>query len=366
MKTVNIAVYIDAQYVRHMGVMLRSAAKQLAAGWCLRVYVMHDEAEPLDDALLVREIGHLPNVSAVRVPFDARPHAQHFISRQNIPPATYIRLFAGELLPPEVNRVLLLDCDVVVAGDLSHLWQRDLDGNIALAVPDANLTVVGLADCGMFRTLGVGPQRPYFNAGVLLVDLDLWRAEAVGSRAFDLCRRHQGAFGWADQCLLNAALAGRWQVIGPEWNLQTGHFTASFRKAFLFDRQQLAKAKALPMIVHFTEPLKPWHAGCPHPLGHLYFEHTTELPPKDAGRPAGVLASAAATNFKAKHLFRRIKALRRLALPTGGEILDLGLYLLSESLRRPWYPLLGALSATRNLPALAKSWRETLPATKTS
>src|SRR5262249_44225277 len=92
------------------------------------------------------------------------------------------KLFIVELLPPDVHRVLYLDCDIIVRGDVEGLWNYDLYDSVVGAVEDPNMHYK--------EKLGLLPGQPYFNAGVLLVDLDRWRAGRVGPRALNFLHSH--------------------------------------------------------------------------------------------------------------------------------------------------------------------------------
>ena len=133
----------------------------------------------------------------------------------------YFRLLLGEALPAP-GRAIYLDADTVVNGDLGELWRRDLGGATAGAVVDY------LPRCrdavANWRELGIDGDAPYYNTGVLLVNVDAWRSEEVGPRAFACCRKNadhlfaQSQFAQNDQFGLNVVLQGRWHTLGSLWN----------------------------------------------------------------------------------------------------------------------------------------------------
>lgn len=49
----------------------------------------------------------------------------------------FSRLFIGDVLSDDIERVLYLDCDTLVVSSLSELWNMDLNGNIISALSDA-------------------------------------------------------------------------------------------------------------------------------------------------------------------------------------------------------------------------------------
>lgn len=188
--------------------------------------------------------------------------------------AAYTRLALAEALP--LRRVIYLDSDVIVRHDLTQLWATDLSGAVLGAVPD-----VAFADR---ERLGFSSTAPYFNSGVLLIDLDRWRQENVGAQILAWAQANPERMSWSDQCAMNWVLQGRWRALDPTWNMQAQQFGGSTRWGFRFDRRQ----KGDPAIVHFTMPNacgrlsdaegKPWRFLCEHPWRHSYIRTLARTP----------------------------------------------------------------------------------------
>ena len=104
-----------------------------------------------------------------------------------LPWITFIRLWMCEVIPE--SRVLWLDVDTIVDKDLTDLWNTDLEDNIVAGVLDQGYTCY--------------PQitRFYINAGVLLMDLDKWRALKYNNRSRYLVNVKAWQFG--DQDIIN-------------------------------------------------------------------------------------------------------------------------------------------------------------------
>ena len=62
------------------------------------------------------------------------------------------------------------------------------------------------------------PDDPYFNSGVLVLDLEEWRTEQHGKRVMDFIRANGAHCPWLDQDALNAVFRGRWKPLGSRWN----------------------------------------------------------------------------------------------------------------------------------------------------
>jgi len=158
--------------------------------------------------------------------------------------SAYARLLLPELLP-DCDRILYLDCDLLVDADLRPLFYAPLDGMLVGAVPETHTPTLG-------KTVPVHlltPEealRPTFNSGVLLLDLaglrdsdivDQIRALPVDFYAF-----------FVDQGALNYVLRGRWKKLPARWNRQ--HFVT---ENFSLYRDHPGS------VWHFIGKIKPWH-----------------------------------------------------------------------------------------------------------
>jgi len=128
---------------------------------------------------------------------------------------TYARLLLDRLLP-DAKRAIYLDADTLVLTDLRRLWSTPLRGAPVGAVVDG-------VSPALRANEGALPGRPevprYFNAGVLLIDLERWRAAGVSAAATDYILRHPNS-PYSDQDALNIALDGAWAELDCRWNCQ--------------------------------------------------------------------------------------------------------------------------------------------------
>ena len=165
--------------------------------------------------------------------------------------AASLRLLLPELLP-ELDRILYLDCDIVVRQDLSKLWEEtDLADNYLAAVYEA--AIEGQAD--RFRALGCDPAK-YFNSGFLLMNLAKMRAEKVSEKLLEACRVPYLEF--PDQDALNQVCRGRVLPLSPLYNSIRTFFIPKYRPDF--ERQYgpgLWEKVRREATIHYTGG-KPW------------------------------------------------------------------------------------------------------------
>jgi lipopolysaccharide biosynthesis glycosyltransferase len=161
--------------------------------------------------------------------------------------------------------VIYLDADIVVTGDLSGLWDVEMNGNLALAVPDAYAQAFHLGRMSRvpFReNIRFDLQTPYFNAGALVVDLEGWRRENVGARALRYVQDYGGDLTFRDQDALNCALQGRWGALGPTWNFHELPDCLFLWDGRFYSREDLRESVSNPKVIHFIARGKPWTRWC--------------------------------------------------------------------------------------------------------
>ena len=109
---------------------------------------------------------------------------------QNVVIAYYYRLLMAEILPQEISKVIYLDADMVVLGDLQELWDMDMEDSFVLAATNGNSlsTAPGLSN---YEQLGLDSNAAYFNAGLLVANLDKWREANLTTKFFDFFVKNQ-------------------------------------------------------------------------------------------------------------------------------------------------------------------------------
>jgi lipopolysaccharide biosynthesis glycosyltransferase len=216
-------------YARGIAVAMRSALAQLSPSCHADVYILdtglsHSSRVRLERVFCSsRQSGELQFVPVVA-------EIERLPSSERFPVSVYAKLLLPELLPPAVTRALYLDADLLVKGDLSPLFTIDLGGAVVGAVRDAY----------------VQSTRPYLNAGVLVVDVTAWRADALTSRVLGYAAAAGDQLRWADQDALNVVIDD-WHELGAEWNLQL--------------RNASSPPDRPAVVLHFVGP-KPWDHRC--------------------------------------------------------------------------------------------------------
>jgi len=228
-----------------LATVLRSIVEANRSGWPVEFHVLSDG---FAEATKERVRDSLPKGSAsIRwIPVNILLF-QEFWTRDDVSKMTYARLLIPKVFPDTVSKVLYLDTDILVLDDLTPLWETNLDGAILGAVLDNLDPHFKSGKPGYEEAPRVGN---YFNAGVLLIDLDRWRKEQVSEKALAYMNNHPRT-PFMDQDALNFVCDGHWKRLDQRWNFHDC-WSTSISHLSLCNR---------PGIAHFVSIMKPWNAS---------------------------------------------------------------------------------------------------------
>ena len=272
MTVLHVACAVEGDsYLAHGATMLHSLLSRHRGGQ-VRIHLMHGpdistEQEERLAEMVTREGGQ---ISFLRVPDErlAGLPTKGFTRK-----ATWYRIFLPEMRP-DVDRMIYLDADLLVLDSLVPLFETDLRGNWIGAVTNVfqwnhvhRPAALGLAGTGV-----------YFNAGVLLMDLERMRRDGRTEALLRFGVENAASIEWRDQDALNVVLGERRLPLHPRWNVMN-----SFRWGHaeeVFGAEAAEEARRSPAIRHFEGPSdnKPWHYLCERDLHELYMEHRRATP----------------------------------------------------------------------------------------
>jgi lipopolysaccharide biosynthesis glycosyltransferase len=268
----HVACVVEGSYLAHCATMLHSVLSH-ASGSSVHVHVV---PAPDVDERAVRRLGAWLEAAGATMTLhtvdDARCAGLPTVGFTG--KATWYRIFLPELLP-EAERVLFLDADLVVCDDLEPLWTTDLSGTYLAAATN----VCEPEYLGRPAQLGLAGPGEYFNAGVLLMDLEAMRRDGCTQRLYEYGVEHADELVWRDQDALNVVLADQRTPLHPRWNTMNIMWIADWADQ-VYGREAAQEARRSPGIRHFEGPAdnKPWHWACTRPHRELYFEHRRATP----------------------------------------------------------------------------------------
>jgi lipopolysaccharide biosynthesis glycosyltransferase len=174
----------------------------------------------------------------------------------------YYRIRIPEYAPENISRAVYFDGDIVVNGDISPMWDIDLDGYCAGVVPNGPDNLVKACESDR-----------YFNSGVILFNLDAIRKIDFRREVDEAYKKSGDGFGDLDQGLLNATLKGRVRFIPFCWNTQTAFFKIKNKVKY-----KLWTQFKKPVVIHYTNAYKPWSVKCRNPLWRKYYKYLSLTP----------------------------------------------------------------------------------------
>ncbi|HFH9839983.1 TPA: SP_1767 family glycosyltransferase [Streptococcus suis] len=151
----------------------------------------------------------------------------------NINYTTFLRYFIPDIV--KEDKVLYLDCDMVVTKDLTDLFQTDMQDKPLAAVKDLGGQVYF--------------DQHVFNAGCLLIDNKQWKAENMTRHLIEMTNEWHDKVSQDDQSILNMVFQDRWLELENEYNFITIHQ--------MFSDYPLDHP-TYPAIIHYLTERKPW------------------------------------------------------------------------------------------------------------
>ncbi|WP_337616702.1 glycosyltransferase family 8 protein, partial [Prevotella sp.] len=198
----DIVCSTDCCYVMQTGIMLTSLFENNREA-DIRVHVLHNGIDSNSITLIERiasDYGqkitfcHVDETLCSAFPIGRDGQNTHVGTSY----ATYYRLFLSELLPKDISRVIYLDGDIIVMDSLNDLWATDMHDKAIAAVPDSYNNKIE-----HYNRLHYPQPLGYFNAGVLLINLDYWRTNNVVSAFCQYASANPDSLYCHDQDILN-------------------------------------------------------------------------------------------------------------------------------------------------------------------
>ena len=259
---INILVCTDNNYIIPLAALLNSLKESARSN----KIIIHWFALEISNSN-IKKIKKLSNSLCYKIKvyaFFGSKISSKFFTSGRITSAAYLRLYLADRLK-DVSKVLYLDCDMIVLGDIKDLWSYDISRYIAAVVKDAEGT--NLNHLGKLRP------KTYFNSGMMLINIDQWKKERIQDKLFNLLGQNIH-FRFHDQDLLNLSLNNKTLFIETKWNLIPSRENKYVIKYYaMIARLRLEKVFKLNTIIHYAASKKPWHFLSSHSLKFLWWKH---------------------------------------------------------------------------------------------
>lgn len=241
-KTYYIAAAPNSPYMKYTTVLMQSLFETNPdKNFCF--YIIYNDLKQ-EERDIVRQYAVENNARVEFVQVDGKRY-EGFPTRQRLPIETYFRLEIQELLPEYVERLLYLDCDMIICRDIDELYNLDFEEKY-------------IAACGYSTKLESGGE---FNAGMLMMNLKKMREDGITLETYRTLAQQLDGNYYLDQGLLNELFAekGTKYVWKQKYNF-TCPFYRKFRKKLKTEMPDYALDDVT--VMHFAGPgLRPWQAS---------------------------------------------------------------------------------------------------------
>lgn len=273
----------DNNYVPMVTTTIYSMLKNASDAYRYDIVVLHEGIEWENQEKMKAFFGQFEN-AGLQFCDVSRFVDQYELTTNNphISNETYYRFLIQELLP-YYSKVLYLDSDLIVKGDVSELFSVDLGDNLLAAVRDVdycgNLNMKdGIRMRYTKEVLGMHQPYDYFQAGVLVLNTKAMRKLHPMEKWLEFASDDRYIYN--DQDILNVHCQGRVKYLDYDWNVMTDCYGRigrifSFAPAAIFDA--FNDSRNHEKIVHYAGAQKPWKVMGSDRFD-LYWEYAKETP----------------------------------------------------------------------------------------
>lgn len=261
MKELNICIASDDNYAEHMQVAIYSLIYNLNKDCNCNVYILDWWITDKKKSNIKNMENLFSNIYIEFILMDWEKYSKlpilHHLTKE-----MYYRIEIPNLFP-QVNKIVYLDCDVIINGDLSEILNCNLD-NYAIWAPN---------DFWAYNAykyiLNIPSEHKYFNSGVLLMNLEYWRKNDISELIFGYINDNSKWLVTWDQDAINAICYDKRLVLPLKYNATALAFQPI---NWNFSRKEYYEAKHNPVVIHYA-CAKPWNKYCFHPKKKLYHKY---------------------------------------------------------------------------------------------
>lgn len=239
-KEIPIFFSTDDNYIPYLDVAITSLIENASKEFKYKIIVLNTGLNPENIAKVKKNERVGFSIDFIDITEQIENIKSRFKDIYHFSVVTYYRLFIASLFP-QYDKIVYLDCDLVVLGDISELYNTDIEKNILGAAPEQ--FVQNTAEFRDYAeiALGVDPDK-YVNAGVLLINLKEFRNNKIEEKFIKLITEYDFDLLDPDQAFLNYLCQDKIYTLPNGWNKEPTKLTCEGEKN----------------IVHYALYKKPW------------------------------------------------------------------------------------------------------------
>jgi lipopolysaccharide biosynthesis glycosyltransferase len=223
-KNVPVVFSTDKNFFPYFLVALESIIQNSNLNVGYKIILLHADLTESDEKIILERIKNHPNFSICLIDVSdlaEKYELNKFMTDNRLRVSTYYRLLIGEILK-EYDKIIYLDCDLILNKDIALLYETDIKDNYLAAVLDRGAQDYFLKSVPAFKKymqhLGMKTVENYFNAGVLIMNLKAIRENKLLEKFLQVAQENNQFFH--DQNVLNVACEGKVFYLDSSWNIQ--------------------------------------------------------------------------------------------------------------------------------------------------
>lgn len=269
MKKFKVAFASNDWYAEHLAVAIYSLLKNLSNRYFVEIVILdwwisEKNKNLIEDVCKKSWKWNVEFIVMDRKKFDNLPTT--WLSQE-----TYYRLDLPDLLQID-KKILYLDVDIIVNGDLSELIEIYLWDDIIWAVREITTMNYYMDD----YNLKSKNWWLFFNCWILILNLEKMRQISFKEKFYNCMDRYISKLTFHDQDIFNIIFENTRKSIHPKFNALPFLRTTNNWKILWYTKSEFYEAKKRPIIIHFASK-KPWNNTCSHPLEYLYHQYRKEV-----------------------------------------------------------------------------------------
>lgn len=243
LQVIPIFFAIDDAYTPFLAVALQSLIENASTDYKYLIKILHTNVQEEHMKQIKKFESKNVSIEFVDLSYYIEKVKDKLYTRDYYTNTTYFRLFLPELYP-QYNKVLYLDSDIIVLGDIAELYNTEMGQNLVAAAPDDIIQYNKVFQDYAELVVGVAKYQHYFNAGVLLMNLDELRKFKFQEKFLYLLGTVKFSVA-QDQDYLNRLCKGRVTLISHDWDVMP----------YVNEETKPEDIK----LIHYNFAYKPWH-----------------------------------------------------------------------------------------------------------
>lgn len=242
-KTIPIFFAVDDAYIPFLAVAIQSLSDHASPKNFYLIKILYTDISEKNQEKIKKYERENITIEFVDLTYYIDKVKDKLYTRDYYSKTTYFRLFLPDLYP-QYDKVLYLDSDIVVLTDIAELYNVKLKDNLVAAAPDDVIQNITVFQDYAEKVVGVSDYKHYFNAGIIVMNLDEMRKFHFQAKFLYLLETIKFSVA-QDQDYLNRLCKGRVKIIDNTWDrMPIGGDTIK--------RENLH-------LIHYNLAFKPWH-----------------------------------------------------------------------------------------------------------